>query len=549
MFLKKIKYLMLPLVILLFTGFFRGDGDIYFQVSKSIDIFGKIYKEVTFNYVDNINPEEFMVSGINGLLSSLDPYTVYIDEKRKDDIDLLTNGKYGGIGVSIGIRNGKVTIVDLLEGYSAQRQGLRIGDVILSVDGKEIDKDNFDEISSFVKGEPGTEVRISILRDGGEEKLNFNLVREEVRVKNLLFSGFYPEKSNNAYFKLVSFTRTAGDELNRAILELKGQKEIKSMVLDLRGNPGGLLDAAVEVCEKFLKKNQVVVSVMGRDSSSYKKYLSTEEPTAGDTKLVVLVDSGSASASEIVAGAIQDHDRGVLVGTNTFGKGLVQTVVPLSFNTSLKITTARYYTPSGRCIQKIDYAKSNKVLSSDFIASKKDFSTDNNRMVYSSGGIVPDSQVTENVEPSILEELVSRGIIFKYATEYFSKNSKDEFLKISNENLLKQFKDFTQKEKFVYNSESEKQVDELIKTTEKEKYGKNVADQLNLLKKNFIDMRDIEFQNHKDDIISAIRDELYSRYEGQTGRIRNSLNYDKQFQIALNIINNDKLYNHLLTHK
>lgn len=549
MFFRKLKIIILPLAVLVFSGFFRGDGDIYFQVSKSIDIFGKIYKEVTFNYVDNINPEEFMVSGINGLLSSLDPYTVYIDEKRKDDIDLLTNGKYGGIGVSIGLRNGKVTIVDLLEGYSAQRQGLRIGDVIISVNGKEINKDNFDEISSLVKGDPGTEVQITITRDGGNEKLVFNLLREEVRIKNLLYSGFYPEKSNIAYFKLVSFTRTAGDELNRAILELKEQKEIKSVVLDLRGNPGGLLDAAVDVCEKFLKKNQVVVSVMGRDSSSYKKYLSTEEPTAGDIKLVVLVDSGSASASEIVAGAIQDHDRGVLIGTNTFGKGLVQTVVPLSFNTSLKITTARYYTPSGRCIQKIDYAKSNKVLSTDYIASKKDFSTDNKRMVFSSGGIIPDSMVMENEAPAILEELISNGIIFKFATYYFSKNSKEEFLKESDDNLFKIFRDFTQKEKFVYNTESEKQVDELIKTSEKEKYGKSILDQLNSLKKNFVDMRELESRNYKNEIVAAIYDELYSRYEGQVGRIKNSLSTDNQFQAAINILNNEKVYNHLLTRR
>jgi carboxyl-terminal processing protease len=546
MSIKNYKILILPFIVLFFSGFFYGDGDIFYQVSKSIDIFGKIYKEVTFNYVDQINPEEFMVSGINGMLSSLDPYTVYIDEKRKGDIDLLTTGKYGGIGVSIGLRNDKVTIVDLIEGYSAQRQGLRIGDVITEVDGIKIIKDNFDKISSYVKGEPGTEVKITILRDG-DQKLVFNLIREEVRIKNLIYSGFYPENSNNVYLKLVSFTRTAGDEINKAILDLKEKKEVKSIVLDLRGNPGGLLDAAVDVCEKFLIKNQLVVSVMGRDSSSYKKYISTEEPIAGDINLVVLVDSGSASASEIVAGAIQDHDRGVLVGTNTFGKGLVQTVVPLSLNNSLKITTARYYTPSGRCIQKIDYAKSNKVLVDDTIPSVKVYRTDDKRIVYGSGGIIPDSIVKPEEEPELLSELISRGLIFRFATDYSNKNSEDEFLKVTDDNLYKTFMEYLNKEKFEYRSAADQQVNDLISTSEKENYNKKIMDELIVLKKNLDDMGKFEFENHKSEIISELRDELFSRYEGQAGRIKNMLKTDRQFEVALDVLKNDHLYNHLLS--
>ncbi|MCX6150142.1 MAG: S41 family peptidase [Ignavibacteriales bacterium] len=548
MFLRKYKIFLIPVTIILFSGFFKGDDDIYLQVSKSIEIFGKIYKEVTFNYTDKINPEEFMISGINGMLSSLDPYTVFIDEKRKDDIDLLTNGKYGGIGVSIGLRNDKVTIVDLIEGYTAQRQGLRIGDVLYSVNGTEITKDNFDDISSFVKGEPGTEVKIIILRDGGSEKLVFNLIREEVKIKNLTFSDFVPENSNTVYLKLISFTRTAGDEIKKALIDLNEQKEIKSIVLDIRGNPGGLLDAAIDVCEKFLKKSQLVISVMGRDSSSYKKYYSNEEPIASNNKLIVLVDNGSASASEIVAGAIQDHDRGLILGTETFGKGLVQTVVPLSYNTSLKITTARYYTPSGRCIQKIDYSKSNKVVKNSQSSTNKDFATDNKRTVFASGGIKPDTIVKSEDESAILKELSSKGIIFKFATDYFSQTNKNNFINDSNDNLYRLFADFIKKEKFEYSTSAEKQITELINTSEKEKYSIKILDELINLKNKLKGIRDQEMENHKNEIVVALKNELYTRFEGLAGRIRNSLSYDKQFQVALSILKDDKLYSHLLTH-
>ncbi len=546
---NSIKVIIAVLVIIVFSGSLKSDKDIFYQISKSIDIFGKVYKEVSFNYVDEINPEEFMLSGINGMLASLDPYTVFIDEKRKDDIDLLTNGKYGGIGVSIGIRNDNVTIVDVLDGYTAQRQGLRIGDVIANVNGVDINKDNFEDISKLVKGEPGTEVKLTILRDGGTDKQIFTLVREEVKVKNLLYSGFEPENSDNVYLKLTSFTRTAGDEIRNTLLELSSKKKINSIVLDLRGNPGGLLDAAVDVCEKFLPKNQIVVSVMGRDSSTLKKYYSTEEPIGGNSKLVVLVDSGSASASEIVAGAIQDHDRGVVIGTETFGKGLVQTVIPLSYNTSIKITTARYYTPSGRCIQKVDYSKSNKAVNANYDVDKKSFRTDHNRLVYSSGGIKPDSLIPSKEELSLIRELVSKGLVFKFATGYSEKYSRDKFISENNNDLFKKFLEFLKKENFEYSNSAEKKMNELIALSEKEKYSKNIIDELNNFSTRFKSLRKNEIENHKDEILETVAAELYNRYDGINGRIKYSLSKDKQFSLAVEILKKDDVYKHLLSHK
>jgi len=544
--LKKLKFLILPAAIILFMGFFKGDGDMYFQISKSIDIFGKVYKEISFNYVDEINPEEFMISGINGMLASLDPYTVFIDEKRREDIDLLTNGKYGGIGISIGIRNNTITIVDLLDGYSAQRQGLRIGDIILKVNDVEVNKDNFDEMSSLVKGDPGTEVKLKIKRE--EEDLVFNIIREEVKIKNLTYSGFIPENSNNVYLKLTSFTRTAGDEIRKALLELKAEKPIASIVLDLRGNPGGLLDAAIDVCEKFLKKNQLIVSVMGRDTASAKKYYATEEPVADSAYLIVLVDSGSASASEIVAGAIQDHDRGVVLGTETFGKGLVQTVVPLSYNTSLKITTAKYYTPSGRCIQRIDYSQNNKVLPVVPGKNQVEYKTDNNRPVFAAGGIKPDTLVTNEMHIDIIKELNAKGLIFKFATEYHNVYAAELFKADKDDNLYSKFKVFIANEKFDYKSTAETQLIDLIKTTEEGKYDQTVVNTLREFRSRLKTNVTEEIDKYKKEVVISLRNELLTRYEGQTGRIKGILKNDIQFEKALEIIRDKKLYYTLLAY-
>ncbi len=272
---KLIKILSVISLVLTF-GFVSGDSDIYFQMSKGIDIFGRVYKEVALNYVDEVKPEPFMLEGIKGMLSKLDPYTVYIDENHQRDIELITKGKYGGIGATVGLYNDKITIVDLIEGYSAQRQGIRIGDVIKKVDSIEVNKQNYSKLGSYLKKEPGTEISVTIEREGVKGDIIFNLVSEEIEIKNLTYYGFVPEESNNVYLKLSSFSRSAGDEVRKALQELKIQKEIRSIVLDLRGNPGGLLDAAIDVSEKFLSKGKVVVSIKGREKSKTQVYKAKE---------------------------------------------------------------------------------------------------------------------------------------------------------------------------------------------------------------------------------------------------------------------------------
>ena len=535
-FTKSKRILLSFLVLIFFCGFFPGNDDIYFEVSRNIDLFGKVYKEISFNYVDEINPEEFMQAGISGMLKTLDPYTIFIDENRKDEIDLITNGKYGGVGISIGVRGDNVTIIEILDGYSAQKQGLRIGDVLIEAGGTKVSSQNVDDISSLVKGEPGTMVKLKVLRNEGKDTIDFNLVREEVIIKNLTFYGFYPESTNNAYIKLSNFSRSAGDELKKALKELRSQKEIKSIVLDLRGNPGGLLDVAVDICDKFLNKELLIVTTRGRDDASEKKYYSMQEPMFGNGKLAVLVNEGSASASEILAGAIQDHDRGIILGTKTFGKGLVQTITPLNFNTSLKITTAKYYTPSGRSIQKVDYSKKSKVFAGgDSIVTGK-FLTDNERTVYSGGGITPDTIIHFEIEGEITRDLLAKGLFFQFADHYYYANSTIKFSDLNDEKLYNEFKDYLAEQKYNYHSESEHELDELIKDVEKKKLGENLSSDLKKIKTQFEKLGLNELSTFKAEVIREIREEAASRYLGSEGKVKEILNSDKQFKAALDMI-------------
>jgi carboxyl-terminal processing protease len=534
------------LILILFSGFFPGKDDLYFQISKNIDLFAKVYKEISFNYVDDINPEEFMRAGIRGMLSSLDPYTIFVDENKKDEIELITNGKYGGVGITIGVRGDNVTVVEVLDGYSAQKQGIRVGDVLIEAAGVMISPENIDEISSLVKGEPGTSVEVIITRNEARDTIKFDLLREEVLVKNIMYYGFYPSNSSNVYIKLANFSRTASDELKKALQELKAQREIKSIILDLRGNPGGLLDVAVDICDKFLKKDMLIVTTRGKDAASERKYYSVQEPLVGNANLIVLVNEGSASASEIVAGAIQDHDRGLILGTKTFGKGLVQTITPLSYNTSLKITTAKYYTPSGRCIQRVDYAKSNKVINDPDSLIESSFQTDNKRYVYSAGGITPDSIVQFSVEGDITKELLAKGVFFKFADNFYYANSSEDLNSFSDEILFSDFEKYLSKINFVYRSEAEKQIEKLIADTDSKKMNKTISEELNKLKLLLEKSADSDLKAYKKEIMREIKSELASRYLGAQGKIIKLLEYDEQFQAALKIFSDSNKYDKLL---
>lgn len=541
-----LKGLSISLIFIVFSGFMQADSDIYFQMSKGIDIFGRVYKEVAINYVDEVKPQKFMLEGIQGMLSTLDPYTVYIDENHQKDIELITRGKYGGIGATVGLYNDKITIVDLIEGYSAQRQGVRIGDVIVKVDSIEMSKENYDELGKYLKKDPGTEISLTIERDGKKGNIIFDLVSEEIEIKNLTYYGFVPENSNNVYLKLSGFSRSAGDEIRKAIQELRIEKNIESIILDLRGNPGGLLDAAIDVSEKFLKKDDLVVSIRGREKDKEQFYKAKEEPIAGKIKLAVLVNHGSASASEIVAGAIQDHDRGVILGSKSFGKGLVQTVIPLSFNTSLKMTTARYYTPSGRCIQEINYSDNEEIFENSSENKKKAYFTDHKREVFASGGILPDSLIKNSSDSHLVRSLLAKGMFFKFATNYYNTSTLESIKSKTDEKLFSTFMDYLEKSEFNYKTESELLLDDLLSTIKKEGYNSNLLEDIEKLNNKFDIIKNEELIKYKNDILSEIKSEVAARLDGRKGRIIESLKSDDQFSSALNILGNNHIYNGLL---
>lgn len=543
----KKTFFIVVLISSLILGFYiQRSGDIYYEISKNMELFGKVYKEISFNYVDEINPEEFMREGIKGMLKSLDPYTVFIDESKQEDIDLMTNGKYGGIGVTIGVRNDRVTITEILEGYAAQKQGLRIGDVVIEVDGEPITSSDIDNLSAKVKGEPGTTVQLKVLRNNDKDTLQFNIVREEIIIRNLVYAGFYPANSNNVYLKLSNFSRSAAEEIKNALKKLKEEKPIESIVLDLRGNPGGLLDVAVDVCNKFLKKDLLIVSTKGREPSSEKKYFAKEEPIAPNEKLIVLINENSASASEIVAGAIQDHDRGIILGTQSFGKGLVQTITPISYNTSLKITTAKYYTPSGRCIQKIDYSKKNKVFNTPLIDDKSEFTTDNNRKVYSAGGITPDTLVKFEIEGEITRELLAKGIIFDFADKFYYQNQSTRFENLNDNKIFSDFVSYIKSKEFNYTPEVEKKLNALIEDLDKNKINGKILNAANKLKDELKNYFEKELDKYKSEILSYIKIELANRYYNQQKGLEESLKYDKQFSTAITLFKNESVFNKLL---
>ncbi|MBI5660905.1 MAG: S41 family peptidase [Ignavibacterium album] len=543
---KKTFLIVSVISVLVFGFYIQRSGDIYYEISKNMELFGKVYKEISFNYVDEINPEEFMREGIKGMLKSLDPYTVFIDESKQEDIDLMTNGKYGGIGVTIGVRNDRITITEILEGYAAQKQGLRIGDIVIEVDGEPINSSDIDDLSSKVKGEPGTTVQLKVVRNNDKDTLLFNVIREEIVIRNLVYADFYPKNSNNVYMKLSNFSRSAAEEIKNSLKRLKEEKPIESIVLDLRGNPGGLLDVAVEVCNKFLKKDLLIVSTKGREPSSEKKYYAKEEPLVPDEKLIVLINENSASASEIVAGAIQDHDRGVILGTQSFGKGLVQTITPISYNTSLKITTAKYYTPSGRCIQKIDYSKKNKVFNSPLIDEKSEFSTDNKRKVYSAGGIAPDTLVIYEIEGEITKELLAKGIIFDFADKFYYNNQSAKFENLIDNKIFGEFTDYIKSKDFNYTPEVEKKLNALIDDLNNNKINGKILSAANKLKEELKNYFEKELDKYKSEILSYIKVELANRYYNQQKGLEEALKYDKQFNTALSLFKNEMVFNRLL---
>jgi carboxyl-terminal processing protease len=519
----------------------ESDADLFLKINRSIDLFGRVYKEITANYVDEVDPEKFMEAGIDGMLGTLDPYTVYIDKEDGDEVDLLTNGKYGGIGITIGVRDGAMRVISVMDGYSAQRQGILPGDVLLEVGGVPVATKKPDEVRNLTRGDPGTEVNIKIQRDDERSPLEFALVRQEIQVKNVTYADYVDQ--GIGYVRLERFSRRASEEVRQAIKDLKLKGDLKGLVLDLRGNPGGLLDAAVEVAGKFLPRGSMVVSTKGRSQETDKKYYSAEEPILPTAPVVVLTDHGSASASEIVSGALQDLDRAVVVGTRSFGKGLVQTILPLDYGAQLKITTARYFTPSGRCIQEIDYMHKDKngVFAITPDSLRKEFHTAHGRKVFEHGGVTPDSVVKDVDEGPMVKELQRRSLFFKFVNKYVSDHKLTAFSGVTNE-IMTSFRAFLETAKFDYQEDSETKVKELRETAEKTHYSKEVLADIDHLLSSFKKEKVHGFDRYSDHLADELNVEFSARLKGEQGRIKASLEDDPQLKVAIGMLKNGRVY-------
>ncbi|MGA9408201.1 MAG: S41 family peptidase [Bacteroidota bacterium] len=538
-------WLLVGIIAGLGAGFFIND-DIYLKINKNLDVFGEVYKEISTGYVDEIDPEKFMHAGIDGMLETLDPYTVFYGEKEGEEIDLITHGEYGGVGVSIGERDGYIIVIAPMDGYSAQKQGIRAGDKIIEIDGQKIFNTNPDSVRNMVRGEPGTQVKMKIEREGEKNPLDFVLVREEIQVNNVSYSGYIGH--GIGYIRLDRFSRRAGDEVLQALRELKAKGDLRGVILDLRNNPGGLLEAAVDVVSKFNPKGSTIVTTRGRQSDDVKVYTVTEDPIAGDIPLAVLINKNSASASEIVAGAIQDLDRGIIIGTRSFGKGLVQTITQLSYNTSLKMTTARYYTPSGRSIQEIDYKHRN--TDGVFLATpdslRHEFATEHGRKFLDAGGIAPDSTVPESERSALSQELIQKAMFFMFATHYVSQHPVGDGDFTVDDTVLKQFEDYVKEEKFEFKDDAEEKLTELKEAFKKEKYGSTVISSLENIEAQIEKERASVFARHADELREELREEIIGRYAGDKGRIKASLDYDVQAQAAAKLLESKRVYVALL---
>jgi carboxyl-terminal processing protease len=540
----KRNFVILGITLLAFctAGFMlASDADVFLKINKSIDLFGRVYKEITANYVDEVDPEKFMQAGIDGMLGTLDPYTVYIDKEEGDEVDLMTNGKYGGVGITIGMRDGAMRVISVMDGYSAQRQGVLPGDILLDVGGVSVASKRPDEVRNLTRGEPGTEVTIKVQREDEPSPLEFVLVRQEIQVKNVTYADFVDQ--GIGYIRLERFSRRASDEVRQAIKDLKLKGNLKGLVLDLRGNPGGLLDAAVEVAGKFVPRGTMVVSTKGRNQEADKKYFTSEEPVLPTTPVIVLTDRGSASASEIVSGALQDLDRAMIVGTRTFGKGLVQTILPLDYGAQLKITTARYYTPSGRCIQEIDYMHKDKngVFTIEPDSLRKEFKTAHGRKVFEHGGVTPDSVVKEEDEGPMVRELLRRSLFFRFVNKYVADHKTTAFTGVSND-ILNSFRSYLDEIKFDYQEDSETKVNELKETAQKAHYGKEVLSELDGLLATFKKEKAHGFDRYRNHIADELNIEFAARVNGEQGRIKASLEDDTQLKAAVGLLKNNKVY-------
>lgn len=523
--------------------------DRYFEILKNLDIFATLFKEVNTHYVDEINPTTLMKSGIDEMLETLDPYTNYIAADDIETYRMMTTGEYSGIGAVVERKEGISTVVMPYEGFAAHEAGLKAGDEIHAINGISLEGKSQEEVRFLMKGQSNSEITLTIKRFGQDEMFDVQVKREKIAVDSVPYAGMVTDEIG--YVRLTSFTQNVGRSIGIKTLDLMEQGA-KSIILDLRGNPGGLLHEAVNVSNVFVEKGRKIVTQKGKVRANDWTYNTLNDPVDPNIPVVVLTDNGSASASEIVSGVMQDYDRGVLVGRKTFGKGLVQIERPLSYDAVVKITTAKYYTPTGRCIQAIDYSNRNEDGSVGKIPDslKNEFYTLNGRKVFDGGGIDPDVEVEKLEFAPITKSLVRNDHIFYYATEYYYNN---ESLNPASPNDLRlsdaeytEFVKWLSNREFDYVTRVEQETIDLIKIAKEEKKYIKLKSYFDSLEKATRHNKEEDLDTFKEEIKMLLEQEIAGRYFFERGIIESTFGKDPDVQAAITILNDPSNYKSIL---
>lgn len=533
--------------ILLFGGLglvaFKAED--YFEISKNLDIFAEVYKEVNTTYVDEVKPGELIRAAINGMLKSLDPYTNFYSEAQAEDYRYQVTGTYAGIGSTIRTIDDYVYIESPVDGFPAHEAGLLPGDKILEVDGKPMKGKKSSEVTDFLKGKAGTSFQMTIERVG-EGKITKTIGRENIKMKNVPYHGIIED--NIGYVKLTGFTPNAGKEVRDAVVDLK-TKGAQKIVLDLRNNGGGLLHEAINIVNVFVPRGETIVITRGKFEEDNRTYTTLNAPVDIEIPLVILINGKSASASEIVSGSLQDLDRAVLIGRNSFGKGLVQTTKRLTYNTSMKITTAKYYIPSGRLIQRLDYG--NKVNGKAIAvadSAKKNFSTRNGRKVIDGEGIQPDIEIKGHSYSKLSQSLIQNNLIFKYANLFRSKNqSIAEPMSFNvTDKIYEEFKTFLATKEYDYTTKTEVQLEKLVEQAEADKYHSLLKDELDKLHVALENSKKSDLETNKEEIKELIEYEIVKRYYFEKGRVEVTFDDDQDWARTKSVLADQSQYNQVL---
>ena len=542
---KIIIIVSLLLIIGISTGFLITQETRDFKIAKNLDIFFSLFRELNTFYVDDIDPDKLIKAGMDNMLKTLDPYTVYFPESDADEFAIMTTGKYGGIGSLVRNSGDYVVISEVYKGFPADKAGIKPGDLLEKVDGVSLKGLPTEKVSEKLKGNPGTDITLTIDRNGKEKELAIK--REKIIMPPVPYYGMIDSKTG--YIRFTNFTQNCIDNVKTALIELKN-KNAQQIILDLRGNPGGLLTEAVEIVNLFTAEGTEVVSTKGKVKQFDEDFKTPKQAVDEKIPLAVIINRSSASASEIVAGAIQDLDRGVVVGQRSYGKGLVQITRPLSYNTQLKVTTAKYYIPSGRCIQARDFSHPNEDGSVGIIPDSliSEFKTRNGRIVKDGGGIAPDIEILPDPLSQISSELYLRNFIFDFATSYYWAHpdikTPEQFTFTDQD--YDDFKTFLINRKFNYKTSTEESLNELITNAKKEKYYEIHKDLFSSLEKDVAHSLEQDLKQFRPEITDLIEDEIISRYFYEDGAIAWTIKNDEQILKARDILNNKEEYTSIL---